>query len=168
VNEEVFVFMKFGEKFRAEREKLGLSQAEIAAKLGVSRNMITRYETGAAHPRNREAYKRVAELFGVDFNYLLSDDEDFVVRVSEQYGEDARKQAEELVDGIHGLFAGGSLSDEDKDAVMQAMQDIYWESKGRSVRRKSLRGRRKKKDADTNTDAGAENDTDNNTAENAG
>ena len=42
--------------------------------------------------------------------------------------------------GIHnkkgdmsGLFAGGTLSEQDKDAVMKALQDIYWESKARNV-----------------------------------
>ena len=39
------------------------------------------------------------------------------------------KQAQELIDGMSGLFAGGSLSEQDKDAVMKALQDIYWESK---------------------------------------
>ena len=29
----------------------------------------------------------------------------------------------------HGLFAGGSLDDEDKDAVMRSIMDAYWESK---------------------------------------
>lgn len=34
---------------------------------------------------------------------------------------------------MSGLFAGGTLSDQDKDAVMKALQDIYWESKARNV-----------------------------------
>ena len=28
-----------------------------------------------------------------------------------------------------GLFAGGELSEEDRDGVMQAMMDIYWKTK---------------------------------------
>ena len=32
-----------------------------------------------------------------------------------------------------GLFQGGTLSEQDKDAVMKALQDIYWESKARNV-----------------------------------
>ena len=43
------------------------------------------------------------------------------------------KQAQQLIDGMSGLFAGGSLSEQDKDAVMKALQDIYWESKARNV-----------------------------------
>lgn len=31
------------------------------------------------------------------------------------------------------LYAGGDLSDEDKDAVMKALQEIYWQSKARNV-----------------------------------
>ncbi len=34
---------------------------------------------------------------------------------------------------MSGLFAGGTLSEQDKDAVMKALQDIYWESKARNV-----------------------------------
>ena len=41
--------------------------------------------------------------------------------------------AQDLIDGMSGLFAGGTLSEQDKDAVMKALQDIYWESKARNV-----------------------------------
>lgn len=43
------------------------------------------------------------------------------------------KQAKDLIEGMSGLFAGGTLSEQDKDAVMKALQDIYWESKARNV-----------------------------------
>lgn len=39
------------------------------------------------------------------------------------------KQAEKIINDVVGLFAGGRLSDNDKDAVMQALQQIYWDSK---------------------------------------
>ena len=69
----------------------------------------------------------------MDVNYLLTDDEEFVVEASEQYGSRGMKQAQELIDGMSGLFAGGTLSEQDKDAVMKALPDIYWESKARNV-----------------------------------
>ena len=34
-----------------------------------------------------------------------------------------------------GLFAGGTLSPQDEDAVMKALQDIYWEAKARNVQK---------------------------------
>ena len=95
--------------------------------------MITRYEHGLSLPRTKDAYKKIADFFGVSVNYLLTEDEEFVVEASEQYGSRGMKQAQELIDGMSGLFAGGTLSDQDKDAVMKALQDIYWESKARNV-----------------------------------
>lgn len=127
--------MTFGEKFKAERRKLGLTQQELANHLGLNRRMITRYENGLSFPRTRDAYKKIADFFGVDVNYLLSEDGEFVLHASEQYGSRGMKQAQELLDGVSGLFAGGTLSEQDKDAVMRAIQDIYWESKARNVRK---------------------------------
>ena len=125
--------MTFGEKFKTEREKRGLTQQEVADGLGINRRMITRYENGISFPRTKEAYRKIADYFEVDVNYLLTEDEEFVVTASEQYGTRGMRQAQQLIDGMSGLFAGGELSDEDKDAVMKALQDIYWESKARIV-----------------------------------
>ena len=72
-------------------------------------------------------------ILRVDVNYLLTDDEEFVVNASDRYGTRGMRQAQELIDGMSGLFAGGMLSEQDKDAVMKTLQDIYWESKARNV-----------------------------------
>lgn len=127
--------MTFGEKFKEQRMKLGLTQKELAAKLNLNYRMISMYETGKSFPRSRENYKRIAEFFGINVNYLLTEDEDFVVQASEKYGTRGMKQAQELIDNMSGLFAGGTLSEQDKDAVMRAMQEIYWESKERNVKK---------------------------------
>ncbi len=125
--------MTFGEKFKAEREKKNLTQQEVADGLHVNRRMITRYEHDISFPRTREAYRKIAEYFGVDVNYLLTDEGEFVAEAAERYGSRGMRQAQELIDGISGLFAGGTLTEQDKDAVMRALQDIYWESKARNV-----------------------------------
>lgn len=125
--------MTFAEKFKAERKKKGMTQQQVADGLGINRRMITRYENGISLPRTRDAYKKIADFFGVDVNYLLTEDEDFIIQAAEQYGTRGKKQAQNLVDGISGLFAGGTLSEQDKDAVMKALQDIYWDSKARNV-----------------------------------
>ena len=125
--------MTFGEKFKAEREKKNLTQQQVADGLGINRRMITRYENNLSFPRTRDNYKKIADFFGVDINYFLSEDDAFVVQASEQYGTRGMKQAQDLIDGMSGLFAGGILSEQDKDAVMKALQDIYWESKARNV-----------------------------------
>lgn len=108
--------MTFGEKFKAEREKRKLTQQEVADALGINRRMITRYENGISFPRTKDAYRKIAEYFKVDVNYLLTEDEEFVVQASEQYGSRGMKQAKDLIEGMSGLFAGGTLSEQDKDA----------------------------------------------------
>ena len=125
--------MTFAEKFKEERVKKELTQQQVADSLGITRKMITLYEKGTSLPRTREAYMKIADFFGVDVNYLLTEDENFVVQATEKYGARGKKQAQDLVDGISGLFAGGTLSEQDKDAVMKALQDIYWDSKARNV-----------------------------------
>ncbi len=142
--------MTFGEKFKDEREKKGLTQQEVADALGINRRMITRYENGVSFPRTRDAYKKIADYFQVDVNYLLTENDEFVVQASEQYGSRGMKQAQQLIDGMSGLFAGGSLSEQDKDAVMKALQDIYWESKARNVSKYTPK---KYKKTDGETDA---------------
>jgi len=39
------------------------------------------------------------------------------------------KQATALVSELSGLFAGGELTEEDRDAVMQSLQEAYWLAK---------------------------------------
>ena len=108
--------------------------------------MITRYEHDLSVPRYKDAYKKIADFFEVDVNYLLTEDEEFVVQASEQYGSRGLKQAQDIIDGMSGLFAGGTLSEQDKDAVMKALQDIYWESKARNVEKYTPKKYRKTED----------------------
>ena len=75
--------MTFGEKFKAEREKKNLTQQQVADGLGINRRMITRYENNLSFPRTRDNYKKIADFFGVDINYFLSEDDAFVVQASE-------------------------------------------------------------------------------------
>ena len=62
--------MTFGEKVKAERTKLGMSQDELAAKIGVTRRIIGSYENDKSRPRGMERYKKLAEVLNVNVNYL--------------------------------------------------------------------------------------------------
>ncbi len=47
---------------RAVRKKLGLSLAEVAASVGVTRSSVLRWETGETAPRSAAALRYVAEI----------------------------------------------------------------------------------------------------------
>ena len=125
--------MKFGEKLRKLRTEKSLTQDEVSKAIGVSRRTYVSYEQDGRYPRKREVYAKLADVFKCEVNYLMTEDEEFVVQASEQHGSRGMKQAKDLIEGMSGLFAGGTLSEQDKDAVMKALQDIYWESKARNV-----------------------------------
>lgn len=121
--------MKLSEKIRKLRTEKGVTQTQLAEAIGVSMRMVQEYETNGRYPRNRETYKRMADYFGVDLNYLLTEEEEFTAAAAEKYGYRGAKQAEQVLEQVRGLFAGGEMEDEDKDIMMKAIQDAYWESK---------------------------------------
>ena len=65
-------------------------------------------------------------------NYLLAEDEEFVLQAQQTYGYKGAKDAEAVIADVSALFAGGQLSEQDKDAVMRALQDAYWMAKERN------------------------------------
>lgn len=121
--------MKFGEKLKKLRLEKNVSQDDAAKAAGISRRTYISYEQEGRYPRNRQVYTNLAELFGVNLNYLLTEDEEFVSTAADQYGARGKRQAEQLVAELSGMFAGGELSDSDKDAVMIALQKAYFDCK---------------------------------------
>lgn len=121
--------MKFGEKLKKLRTDKGLTQDEVSTAIGTSRRTYISYEQEGRYPRKRDVYSKLAETLKCDVNYLMTEDEDFISTAAEQYGSRGKRQAEELVTELSGMFAGGEMSDEDKDAVMLALQKAYWDCK---------------------------------------
>lgn len=54
----------------SERTLIGLSQSELADRLGVSRLTVTRWETGAVLPPT-DSLLALSDLFGCSIDYLL-------------------------------------------------------------------------------------------------
>ena len=59
--------MSFGEQLRKRREELGISRAELADRLGVSRSAIGNYETGVSAPME-EVLLRLFDALHVEPN----------------------------------------------------------------------------------------------------
>ena len=65
--------MSFAEKLRASRKEKGLSQEALAEKLKVSRQSVTKWESGLAYPEIRTLIL-LAETLDRDLDWLLSDE----------------------------------------------------------------------------------------------
>ena len=60
----------FSEKLRALRRQRGMTQADVAEQLGISKSAISMYEQGNREPE-LELLERIADLFGVSVNVML-------------------------------------------------------------------------------------------------
>lgn len=121
--------MSFGKKVKALREQKGLTQSELAQALGTTLKTVSNYETRDMRPRKMQTYEKMAKFFGVNVNYLLTQEDYFVIHAANTFGYQGAKDAKELLDSMTGLFAGGELPEEDKDILFEAIQEAYWQSK---------------------------------------
>ncbi len=66
--------MKLHEKIYYCRKKSGMSQETLAEKIGVSRQAISKWETGDAVPELSKL-KSLCDIFGVTADWMISEDE---------------------------------------------------------------------------------------------
>ena len=124
--------MTFGEKIRSLRKGKKMSQQELASMVGVSYRTIRSWEVEGRYPKQNILYQKLADALQCDVSYLMSENASFITEASEQFGNRGAKQAQQILEQAAAMFAGGSLSDEDKIAFMDDMQMLYLDSKRRA------------------------------------
>lgn len=65
--------MKLDEKLVSLRKEKGLTQLKVAEELDISRQAISRWESGVAMP-STENLRRISELYRVPLDYLINED----------------------------------------------------------------------------------------------
>ncbi|MBP3951160.1 helix-turn-helix transcriptional regulator [Bacillus sp. YZJH907-2] len=84
-----------GEKISELRKARGLSQYQLADKLGFSRGKLSNYEQGSRQP-DYETLKTLAEFFDVSTDYLLGRSEDKKpIHIAFSHGDDPLTEEEE-------------------------------------------------------------------------
>ena len=70
----------------------------------------------------------------------MSENEAFITEASEQFGNRGAKQAQQILEQAAAMFAGGSLTDEDKIAFMDESRAFIWIPKDvqRNLHRKNI------------------------------
>lgn len=121
--------MNFAQKLKDLRTEKNLTQEELAKKSGISIKSISRYELGETLPRTKKYYEKIANALDVDTDYFLSQEANFFINARNEFGYKGAKDAEELVNGMIGLMAGGELPDEDKATILDAMQEAFYMAK---------------------------------------
>lgn len=107
--------------FRKIREQSGLTQQQLADKLGISRSAVGMYEKGEREP-NFETLELIADTFNVDMNYLLGKKSTTEVIPDGYYlNEETRKIAQEIYDNDELSL----LFDAARDAAPEDLKTIH-------------------------------------------
>jgi len=134
--------MTFAERIKEIRLKANMTQEQFGEALGITKRTIINYESGSRVPKDMGFYKKVSERFGIPFESLLDERDEFIAKAYAEGGEREKRKAEELVAEAGALFAGGELSDEDKTAVFMALQEAYWTTKKLNKKYAPKRGKK--------------------------
>ena len=123
-----------GEKIRERRTHLGLTQTELANKIGVTLRTITKYEKQGVMPRGRNL-RELAKVLGVSEVYLANEEiEDetygleeapYIDSVRAAYGAKGANDIQNLLLQTQAMFAGGDVPQADKDKFFQAVMEAY-------------------------------------------
>lgn len=119
--------MTFGEKLKMYRLKKRLTQAEAADAAGISRRTYVYYETGSKLPRKRETIDKLAELFGIDSNFLFITDDEIIHKQEEKLPADY--QAEKMIKYAQRIFSDPSLDIGLKESLYRMITELYQSSK---------------------------------------
>lgn len=128
--------MGFAKKLKELRELKGLTQKDLAKKLGVSTKTISRYELGQTMPRYRKIYDQLSECLDTSHDYLVTDEDEFILKARESFGKEGAQEAQDMINGVIGLMAGGKLPQEDKRAILDAISEAYYIAKLETSKKK--------------------------------
>lgn len=125
-----------GDKIHAARVSQNMSQAELSRLTGLSARAIRYYESNNRTP-SVDAIKKMAEALGLATDYFIDDatfqeqleKEAFLAEAKEKYGSRGKAQAKRIAEEARALYAGGELSDADKQGFMEEMMEIFMISK---------------------------------------
>lgn len=92
------------EKLYKLRKNSGLSQEQLAEQLNVSRQAISKWESGTAVPE-REKLITISNYFGVSVDYLLKDDEEDKAKAIVSVMEEKPRMIAGIIICIAGIIA---------------------------------------------------------------
>lgn len=128
----------FSEKVKDARIERKFTQTQLAKAVGVSLRTILAYEKGEKKPRQSTMIK-LAKALSVSVKFLSDDEceqplldiekDGYIEEARAIYGAKGARDVDTLLDDNAALFAGGELSQDQKDAFFDAVMKAYITSK---------------------------------------
>lgn len=104
----------FSSKLRELRAKKGLSQAELAKRLGVTQQAVGRWERDKNLPDN-DVLKKISVMFNVSIDYLLDNQTHQKDSLPALTPKDERQIARDLESMLDSLNGAAAMSDDPED-----------------------------------------------------
>lgn len=126
--------MKFNEKLDILLSRRNIKRVDFADKVGITYRAFAYYMSDTRKPR-KAVLDRIAKELKVTPEFLLDDSAEISLTQEEKFIKsmsDSGKsttEAERFLSQSKGLFAGNSLSDEDKFYLMRCLTEIYEDSR---------------------------------------
>lgn len=126
--------MKMNEKLEIMLGRKRIRKTDFAHSVGITYRAFANYMNGSRRPK-KEILVKMADRLGMSPEHLGDDEFDLELTIEERfikrtYASDRDKAtAMQVLSESRGLFAGNSLSDEDKEALFQCLLEIYNDSK---------------------------------------
>ena len=125
------------------RKNYGMSQSELAEKLGVTQQTISKYENGSREP-DTETLKLLSSIFNVSIDYLLgnADKKEPEINIPQEYTDkykvtsrDKKQYMEHMKKANEAFFMDDKFDDEDKKEILDTMNEIFWKAKAMNKRK---------------------------------
>lgn len=120
------IIMSFGENLQYYRKREEITQEQLAERMEVSRQTISKWEAGTSYPE-MEKIMQLCDMFSCSMDTLLRKDAQAeVVEDSAQYEEHMKRFGEAVTAGVGILIIGGAFSTllEGMNGLWKALQDI--------------------------------------------
>ena len=89
------------QKIKMHRKALGLTQTELGEKLDVEKNAVSKWECGRVENIRVSKIKKMAEIFGVSFSYLIDDSAELGEKETAAQGDGFSEFDKELLKFFH-------------------------------------------------------------------
>ncbi|MGN0687875.1 MAG: helix-turn-helix domain-containing protein [Oscillospiraceae bacterium] len=126
--------MKMNEKIEIMLDRKRMRKCTFAENVGITYRAFANYMNGTRTPKG-DILKRIASELDLTPEFLTNDEQEIELTIEERFikrtcrSEKDKSAALQFIADTKGLFAGNSLSDDDKDALFQVLFEIYNDSR---------------------------------------
>lgn len=121
--------MNVGERIKARREELGLSQGDLAKRMGISRQAVSKAELHGGDITQKKIEK-FADALHISADFLLYGETHFIVetpKTSEELTREMKKRVDKYAQMIEIMEKFETLSDDRKELVIRMIDS--WSKK---------------------------------------